>query len=549
MADAGSAHPGAETDGGLAIGLDDMVTRLAVLVWVAVSVVMLTPAQASAQPELPFPTPSIPSLPLPSIPSIPSIPSTTSPSPSTPSDGQQPDLYQPCRNLGDQLPGPLGSIVEGGCDVFQAGTNPGDAAGELMKGVVGKAAVEFAEGWRKGIALMFSWWYRTPITSSTSTDATADIVGRTHSYLRFFQICAFVVSMGIALVRLAWASAQLRSQQAKEAAILLGRSVFVSGSLVGLVVLGDDAMRAASVWVLQQMAGGVDPSQAVDKLLKVAEFGNGLGAGLLFVFALLGVMGVVAQMVFILVQIAVSKLVLGTLPLAAAWSGTEAGMQAYRKLMAWILVFLLFPFITALVYGIAFSLAAGAQDAQGTLAGMILLTLSCLTLPALVRLLVPMAGQMAGGSGAAAMGGALMATGAVPLLGGAMRGFSQAGGGEQPSASGGPSEGGGDAPSGAVPIQSSSAGDAGGSAGGEMTGATGSQAAGASSATTGAAAAGGPIAMAAGAAKERMDNIGAGMGTIAADGAARGTGSPDVPPSAGPSGAAPPSGGRSDGTN
>lgn len=533
-----------------------MVTRLAVLVWVAVSVVMLTPAQASAQPELPFPVPSVPSLPLPSIPSIPSfpsIPSTTNPSPSTPGpstpgDGQQPDLYKPCRDVGDQLPSVLGSIVEGGCDVFQAGTNPGDAAGELMKGVVGKAAVEFAEGWRKGIALMFSWWYRTPLTSSTSTDATADVVGRTHSYLRFFQICAFVVSMGIALVRLAWASAQLRSQQAKEAATLLARSVFVSSSLVGLVVLGDDAMRAASVWLLEQMAGGVDPSQAVDKLLKVAEFGGGLGAGLLFVFALLGVMGVVAQMVFILVQIAVSKLVLGTLPLAAAWSGTEAGMQAYRKLMAWILVFLLFPFITALVYGIAFSLAAGAQDAQGTLAGMILLTLSCLTLPALVRLLVPVAGQMAGGSGAAAMGGALMATGAVPLLGGAMRGFSQAGGGEQPSGSGGRSDGGGDAPSGAVPIQSSSSAGSGGGTGGEVSGATGSQAAGASSSGA-ASAAGGPIAMAAGAAKERIENIGAGMGTIAADGAARGTGSPDVPTSAGPSGAAPPSGGRSDGTN
>lgn len=521
------------------------MTRLAVLAWVVVSVLMLAPAQASAQPELPFPTvPSVPSLPLPSLPSIPSIPSTTpsTPSPSTPNDGQQPDLYKPCRDLSDNLPGPLGSIVEGGCDVYQAGTNPGDAAGELMKGVVGKAAVEFADGWRKGIALMFSWWYRTPITSSTSTDATADIVGRTQSYLRFFQICAFVVSMGIALVRLAWASAQMRSQQAKEAAVLLGRSVFVSGSLVGLVVLGDDAMRAAGVWLLEQMAGGVDPSQAVDKLLKVAEFGNGLGAGLLFVFALMGVMGVVAQMVFILVQIAVSKLVLCTLPLAAAWSGTEAGMQAYRKLMAWILVFLLFPFITALVYGIAFSLAAGAQDAQAVLAGMILLTLSCLTLPALVRLLVPMAGQVAGGSGAAAMGGALMATGAMPLLGGAMRGFSQAGGGDQPPPSGGPSEGGGDAPTGAVPMPSSSS-----AGGGETSGASGSQTAAASS--TGASAAGGPIAMAAGAAKERIDNIGAGMGTIAADGAARGTGSPDVPPPAGPSGAAPPSGGRSDGTN
>ncbi|WP_280246936.1 hypothetical protein [Nocardia abscessus] len=506
-----------------------MVKRTLIIMAAMVAAMILIPTIAAAQP---------------------SDGSTTTPQPTTPAATTSPqasdnDLYADCREWGANVPGPLGTLVEGACDVGTAALNPGEAAGEALKGVVGKAAVEFAEGWKKGIALMFSWWYRTPITSATSSDSTSDLVGDVHEYLRFFQICAFIFSVLIATGRVAVASAQLRSQHATEAATMVVRTVLVSSMGVGLIVLADDAMRAASVWLLETMAGGVDPSHALDRIMQIESLGGTLGAGLLFVFALIGVFGVVAQMVFILMQIAVSKLVLGVLPLAASFSGTEAGRQAYKKLIAWTTVFLLFPPVTALIYGTAFALAFGAEEAQGALAGMILLTLSALALPALVRLLVPMAGQVSGGSGAAVMGAVLLATGAVPLAGSFARGASQIGeGGKSPAVSGGRSDG--DAPTGAVPTPTPPSPSGGMGAPAQSSGAATPAAPGASGSAAAAAAAG-PIGAAATQVAQRVQNIGQGAGQILAAGAQRGTGSPDLPPPSGPSGSVPPTGGRSDG--
>ncbi|MGN2642253.1 hypothetical protein ACTD5D_40020 [Nocardia takedensis] len=497
--------------------------------------------------------------PNPSTPTTSCAPTTAAPAPGSASTGQQSDLAEPCEEIADRLPGPLGAAAEGVCDVGGVVTDPVGAAGAAVSGVVGKAAEEFADAWGRGIALNMSWWYRTPLTGSTSTDSTAGIVAQTHAYLRFFQIVVFVVSLGIAVVRVALASAQQRGHYAREAAQLMARSLFVSASLVGMVVLADDALRQASVWLLETMISG-NASEAAEKLVKAQTLHPLLGSGLLFVFALLGVVGTVVQMVFILIQIAVSKLVLGILPLAASASGTEAGMQAYRKLVAWTLVFLLFPFVSAIAYGVSISLAQGAQDAQGTLAGMVLLTLACLTLPALVRLIVPMAGQMAGGSGAAAAGGLMMATGAVPVLTSTL-GTMQAVGGEAAANADGDGSSGGEgsanSATGAVPVPSAATGaDAGGGGGGGKSGSEsgGGGLAGASGATSAEAGsllagAGGPIAMAAGAATQRLDDMQEGMTQVVADGAQNATGSPNVPDSSpGPSGSVPP-GGRSDGTN
>ncbi|GAB4590234.1 hypothetical protein Ntsu_80660 [Nocardia sp. IFM 10818] len=539
--------------------------RLLVVFAVAATLFVAAPVSALAQPTTTAPAAPTTTTPITAT----SAPATTAPPTATTTAGapvtkstEANDLYAQCRNqAGTDIP-IFGKLIEWDCDIKTAILNPGEAAGEALSGAVGKAADELAQGWKNGIALMFSWWYRTPITGAISADSSgtcttgtdgqiscptsgaSNLVDTVHSYLRYFQIGVFVVSVGLALVRIAWAQAGQRGQHVMEAVTLAKRSVLVSSTVAGLAVLGDGAMRSTATWILAGLAGEVDPNTALDRIMKISTLGGYLGAGLLFVLALLGLVGVIAQMMFILVQIAVSNLVLGVLPLAAAASGTEAGRQAYRKLIAWVTVFVLFPPATAIVYGTAFALAFASDDAQGTLAGMILLTLSALTLPSLVRLLVPMAGQMAGASGAAALGGAVLATGAVPLAQSAISG--SGGGGERPASSGGRSDG--DRPTGAVSTpsgsqSSTSGGGGGGAAGGapSSAGASGAAASGggAAAGASGAAAAGGPAGMAAMAAVEGVKKV--------ADGARNSVGSPEPPPPAGPTGGVPPSGGRSDG--
>lgn len=474
--------------------------------------------------------------------------------PGTSETGQPPaddDMYAGCRDVGDSVP-VVGGFLERFCDLGTAVANPQDAAGEFADGMwksgVGKAAEVFLDGWKKGITFMLTWWMTNSVTGAVGNSDTENTVWQVHQFLRIFQIAAFMISVGISALKLAWAKSLLAQQHAEETAMMLTRTVFASWTLVPLILAGDELSRAAGVWLVQAMVGeNID--EAANKLLAVAEVGPLLGPGLIFVFAILGIVGTAVQAVFIMMQIAMLRLVLGWAPIAAAASGIgSAGMQAWTKLRNWAVVFALFPFVASSVYGIAFLSAAGATDAQGVFAGMILLTLSCLTMPALARLIVPAMGSMAGGNGGAVLGGMLAATGAsmgASMIqsmsssaeqdsGSSSSSSVQGGPSTEPTGSSTPSSGSSSpAPSGggteAASSGPSGAATASGSSGAASGGASGAASGGAAS---GAAAAAGPVGAAVAVGQEVSDRIGSAMGAVAStigDSASGASGGADVP--------------------
>ena len=95
-------------------------------------------------------------------------------------------------------------------------------------------------------------------------------------------------------------------------------------------------------------------------------------------------------------------LLVGTLPLIAAFSNTEMGLQWFRKASAWLLAFALYKPAAAIIYAVAFDLA-GQQGALSLLDGVMMLLLAILALPALMRFLVPATSALAGGGGTGAM--------------------------------------------------------------------------------------------------------------------------------------------------
>ncbi|MFH5227545.1 hypothetical protein [Antrihabitans spumae] len=487
-----------------------VVTRLLTLLLLVLAVLIGTPVLAAAEP--------------------------TPPAPSAPAE--EPDLYSKCRAIGDKidsLPGPLSipaKQFELTCDVGTAVANPSDAVGEAMDGAVGEAATAFADGWTKAITMMFTWWYRTPLTDEGSSGNSGEIISEVHSYLRFFQIALFVVSIGVSAVRLAFARAEMRDTHAREAAAVLTRTVFASWSLAGLVVIADEASRRGGMWIVELMVG----DNLVDAAKKLLISGPLLGPGLLFVFAFLGLIGTIVQCCFVLAQMAVAKLIQGVIPLAAAGSGFAAGKQAYNKLLAWTAVFLLFPLMASIVYGVAFAAAGGSDDAQGTFAGLILLTLSFLTLPALMRLIVPAVGSMGGASGMALAAGVMAATGSIGGRIGESLGSTGGATSESPSSppAGGRSDG--QQPTGAT-TSSGAAGSTGGIGSTGSAGATGAASSGgaasgggaaASGAASGGATAAGPAGAAVMAGEQAGKAVGAVVGGVAgATGAAMG--GPDTP--------------------
>ena len=107
----------------------------------------------------------------------------------------------------------------------------------------------------------------------------------------------------------------------------------------------------------------------------------------------------------------------GTLPLSAAASMTPVGNSWFRKNVGWLLAFLLFKPVAALVYGAAILSVTNSADITGEITGIVLVALATLTLPALMRMVAPMVSAIGNISAASAAGMvAGVATGAVAIV-------------------------------------------------------------------------------------------------------------------------------------
>ncbi len=180
-----------------------------------------------------------------------------------------------------------------------------------------------------------------------------------------------------------------------------------------------------------------------------------------------------------LVRVGVITIFAGLLPLAAAGTSTQTGMDYFKRMTSWLLAFVLYKPATATVYASAFLMIGDGKDATSVLAGLFMLVLSIVALPAMLRLITPMVGAAvatgAGAGGGMAAAGMVMATGARMSSGGSgARGAGPSGGGSQQpgllpgGASGSPSGAGGGGPR-PAPTGGSRAGAA--SAGGGAAGA------------------------------------------------------------------------------
>lgn len=108
-----------------------------------------------------------------------------------------------------------------------------------------------------------------------------------------------------------------------------------------------------------------------------------------------------AQLFLLVIRWAMLLLLVGTFPLAAAATNTEAGKQWFRKHCGWTLALIAYKPAAALVYAAAIKSAGTALDPNGSLTGLVvglmLILLAVLAMPAMVRFIVPAAAAAAGG--------------------------------------------------------------------------------------------------------------------------------------------------------
>jgi type IV secretion system protein TrbL len=305
--------------------------------------------------------------------------------------------------------------LPGGVQLCDAKDAAGAAAKTAAGGFVGDLAAAFANGFGKVVEMANTFWVHVP---TPQLDAHSGAVGALRTDLAW--VTGAVAVLGI-LIAAAKMMLTRKSQPATQLALGLGRMLFASFILlppVGLLTAFGDAF---STWVIGQSTGGSFGAA----MLGIATGLAAIDPVLLLIVVGIGILASLAQILFMFLRIGVMILLSGVIPTLAASSMTESGDAAYKKTVGWLLAYTLFKPVAALIYAGAFLAVGQGDGVMQSMAGIALICLVPIALPALLRLIHPAAAAVTGLSDGAAQqhaGTALMGASVAKGAAGAMTG-------------------------------------------------------------------------------------------------------------------------------
>src|SRR5664280_3705436 len=269
------------------------------------------------------------------------------------------------------------------CDLVGVGKAAGTAA---VHSTLNEVAAAVATGFGTVIELMNTFWVYVP-TPQLSADSGP--VEALRSDLGWITGAVAVGGILFAAGRMMWSRS---SKPAVQLAMGLGRLVFASFVLLPTIVLVTQFGDAFSTWVISRSNG--------------ARFGGtmaGITAGLaaidpwlLFLIAAVGSISGLVQIAFMLLRLAVLIILAGVIPTLAASSMTETGEHAYTKALHWLFGFTIYKPLAALVYAGAFLSIGRGGSVMEVLAGLMLIIVAIVALPALLKIVHPAADAVIG---------------------------------------------------------------------------------------------------------------------------------------------------------
>ncbi|WP_433656062.1 hypothetical protein ACQPW1_33780 [Nocardia sp. CA-128927] len=349
--------------------------------------------------------------------------------------GQQYGFDETCNEIHDTLdnvglPGiSLGDAASAACKAGNAASHPGQAAtavkDKAWDSTFGKVVDSMMNGLGEAIILALTFWMKVP--NEAASDG-GSLFTKINDYTYQAQILLLIASVILSGARLAEARRGATMNEAAESFRMFARVVFSSWMLGAVIVAGTQASDRFAEWIINDSTNGnaKDLAELMVKTSKLQAF----SPGLVLIIAIVGLLGALAQIVLAIVRQGLLIIAAGVLPLAAAASGMNVGKQSYQKLIGWIIAFMLYKPVAAIVYMIAFTTAGhvdsltatnglpDGEQAQRMLVAIVLLCSVAFVLPALMRLVTPAVAIVgSGGSGLTAAGGTLLAVAGLGAMG------------------------------------------------------------------------------------------------------------------------------------
>lgn len=381
-----------------------------------------------------------------------------------------------------------------------------------------------------GVILISSAVGIVSMVVGTGPNNASGAVGFIQGSLWWYMVAAAVTAIVVGSIRMMW---EQRAQPGKDLVrgmltlvIVAGAGTAIVGGLVAAADMFSVAVLQASLDcdpVIDSACFGENVADMLGLLMGFEVTGSTapppsplipiLGAALLAILAFVALLFTIVQVLLMVARGAMLVILVGILPLSASFTNTEMGATWFKRSLGWLIAFILYKPAAAIVYAASFQLVgSGAYEEEkegvdlvSIIAGMMLMLMALVALPALMRFVTPMVAPMAaaGGAGMMLAGGAAAAipsgAAAASRLAGSGSSMGKTGSGGPQGNDGGqgkhsPPGGGGSTggpvggPSGGSPAKVGAAVSAGGGA--------------AAGATAGAA--GGPVGMAAGAASSEV---------------------------------------------
>lgn len=286
-----------------------------------------------------------------------------------------------------------------------------------------------------GEAMMGAWdsIMKGFLTSWLDAGMMVSLEGESMAWLtdQLQVLSIFMSTLGI-MIACVWTMVHARGDKAVKAAKSLFMVFLVTTAGTTLMQVAIPAGDAFSKYILDQAGVTV---QGYEQLGPGAAAVAQIGPGLAIVAGIFGVIATLLQWVIMIVRATVLPLLVAIWPVAAAAAMIRGAEQSFSKVTMWLVAFLLYKPIAAIIYAFAWKLKSGGDGIGGVINGMLLLVLAVAALPALMKLLSPATaamGSAAGGTMALGAGAAVVtagvAAGAAVATGGASAGAKGAAG-------------------------------------------------------------------------------------------------------------------------
>ncbi len=291
--------------------------------------------------------------------------------------------------------------------ITEAATSVANAVGQS---VLDSMAAKFNEAAEWALTTMTTSWLNL---DSPDIESAASPTRWISDHLNFIVMFTLVLSVLIACGRLI-------VSQKHDHLVELGKSLLrvtvVSTAGAFILNYGIEMGDLFSAWILDQVDFQANQTLGLMALNQ---------PGLIFILAIIVLLVQIIQLGLMIVRGGMLIFLAGVWPLSAAASNTDTGRQWYLKTTAWLLAFLLYKPVAALIYAASMMSMSATNDITTQIAGIFMMILAVAALPALMRFMVPATAAMSGGNAGAmagAMVGAAVATGAVIATGGAAAG-------------------------------------------------------------------------------------------------------------------------------